>query len=230
MLRRLAESLRAWPGAAAPAGTARIELLLGAVARNARQAAGEGLPPSAAMLEAMLRELPAPELTAALDRLPAEEREAIAALLARMEPSDAADPARRRAGFSPPPPPEPEPAGEPRVARRRSTAVVLDRATLDRARLESLLLPGDAALERGVLDRVQGGEFDSATSAWLLQSIVDGSRDEENRKRALSLVRPDRFSRARTIRTRRAPRPVTRPSAARRGMTTTRTLDTGSPR
>jgi len=176
ILRRIADSLRG-PVAAAPISAARIDLLLRAVARNAQ-------PPSLAMLEVILREMTTREVTAALDRLSLEERNTINTLLQQLQPHD----------------PEPEPVERRPLRPPKPPAAESDRRSTEE-NLESLLLTGDSTLERGILDRIQANEFDSGTSAGLLQSIIDGSRDEENRKRALSLVRPDRFSRARTIRT-----------------------------
>jgi len=183
-----------WPAAAAAPETVRVDLLVRAVARNARHEASDALPPSAAMLETLLRELPSPEVLGAIERLGEEDRGAIDALLERMNADRVAEAAAVEIEL------EPE---RPRKARQtaRTTTAIVDTAALERARFESLLLPGDPALERGLLDRIQAGEFDSATTAALLQSILDASRNDENRKRALALVRPDPFSKARTIRT-----------------------------
>src|SRR5690349_21574189 len=57
--------------------------------------------------------------------------------------------------------------------------------------LDSILLSGDARLERDLLDGVTAGEFDSETSTRIVKDIIEGSIDDENRKRALSLVKPD---------------------------------------
>jgi hypothetical protein len=64
-----------------------------------------------------------------------------------------------------------------------------------------MLLTGDSRSERALLDGVAAGEYDSGTALWIARSIIDGSLDEENRKRALSLVRLDPFSKARVVRT-----------------------------
>ncbi len=171
----------------------RIDLLLRAVARNVRRRSRDTIAPSYAMVEAILREMTTPEVTAALERLEPEDRDAITFLMERMKPEP-------RETIT-------EPQAPPPVAKRKSSARVAaalsaeQQATLERARLEAMLLPGESRLERNVLDRVHAGELDSGTSTWLLQSILDGSRDEANRKRALALVRPDRFSKARTVRT-----------------------------
>lgn len=200
ILRRLAEALRpaAWEEAPIPA--ARVDLMLRAVARGARHRADAGdRPPAMAMFDVLVRELTTDELAAAFLRMEAGEWAELKALIYAPPPVDA-------------PPPEEavtvaaaaaEPIVErvPVVTRELAELPATVAARIHRARLESLLLQGDAPLERGVLDRVAGHEFDSETSAWVLRQVLEGSVDEENRKRAISLIRPDRFSRARTIRT-----------------------------
>lgn len=198
ILRRLAATLRPtdWQGSSIPAP--RVDLMLHAIAQNAARRVDAATPPPAmAMLEVLLRELTTDELAAAVGRMERRERAEVAALLAappRLEAPLSAKPATV--------------ATEP-VRKRVSAVATRDLADLPaaqatrihRARLESLILQGDARLERGVLDRLAASEFDSETSAWLLGQMLEGSVDEQNRKRAISMIRPDPFSRARTIRT-----------------------------
>lgn len=198
ILQRFAASLRPaqWEQVSIP--TPRVDLMLRAVARNAaRRVDREAPPPSMAMLEVLLRELTTNELAAAVDRMEGGEKAEVTALLSAAPPQVAsrAEPAT--------PPAEPLPAPVPSsIATRDLADLPAPQAMrIHRARLESLLLQGDARLERGVLDRLAAHEFDSETSAHLLGQILEGSVDEENRKRAISLVRPDPFSKARTIRT-----------------------------
>ena len=196
ILRRLAATLRPakWEQVSIPAP--RVDLMLRAVALNAgRGSEAAAVPPSMAMLEILLRELTTDEMAAALERMESGERAEVSALLAaapRHETSRAEPAAPATA---------PVVARVPAIALRDLAELPAPQATrIHRTRLESLLLQGDARLERGVLDRLAAHEFDSETSAWLLGQILEGSVDEQNRKRAISLIRPDPFSRARTIR------------------------------
>ena len=203
LLRAVARKLRPAATQSKPMEPARIDLLLRAVAMNVRTRGTDGgVPPSFAMLEVLVREVPSSEIEAALSRLDAEDAERILSLLALIEKS--------RQGFAEDEPSEHEaepatvavtPAGE-RAPPGRSLASLPDHLaeTVRRSRLESIMLSGDARLERGVLDRLAGGEYDSATSAWVLRTVIDGSLDEVNRQRALSLVKADPFSKARAIR------------------------------
>ncbi|HEX6097641.1 MAG TPA: hypothetical protein VF432_15035 [Thermoanaerobaculia bacterium] len=199
ILRRVAATLRptGWEQAAIPAE--RVDLMLRAIAANARRPGDAAhRPPAVAMLEVLLRELTTNEMAAAVERMDAADRAEVETVLA----------APLRAG-----PPRPEaapvlaagPAAEPvrrSVATREIAELPETEATrLRHARLESLLVQGDARLERDVLDRLKAGEFDSRDSAWALGQILEGSVDEQNRKRAISMIRPDPFSKARTIRT-----------------------------
>lgn len=179
LLRRIARKLRRSGSETLDEG--RLSVLMRTVARNARRAADGQLPPAAAMMEVLLREVPTAEVEAAIEQLEEQDGAAVMALLARMreEPAEA--------------PKETAPA----VAEKKEE----EPRFVASDDLESILLSGDARLERDLLDRVSNGSFDSATSTRIVRDLIDGSVDHENRKRALSLVKPDRFSKARAIRT-----------------------------
>src|SRR6185503_16858400 len=138
-------------------------------------------------LEVLLRELTTDEVAAAVERMESRDRAGVEQLLTEKELPPVAEK-------------EPVAIEVPAVAEPVSIAVreladlpAEQAARLQRARLESLLVQGDSRLERGVLDRLAAGELDSEASAWVLGRILEGSIDEANRKRAISLVRPDRF-------------------------------------
>ncbi|HEV7920949.1 MAG TPA: vWA domain-containing protein [Thermoanaerobaculia bacterium] len=177
LLRRIARTLR--PGGGETLEASRLALLVRAVARNARRAAGEDTPPSAAMMEVLLREVPTAEVEEAIEQLEEQDGAAVMALLARMREET------------------------PKTMTPTVTAVAQkeEPARVIADDLESILLSGDARLERDLLERVNTGSFDSETAARIVKDIIEGSVDSDNRKRALSLVKPDRFSRARSIRT-----------------------------
>lgn len=196
ILRRLGASLRpaVWEQQASiPAE--RVDLMLRAVGANARRAGAAQTPPAHAMLEVLLRELTTDEMAAAVERMNTGRAE-IDALLAAPMRTDPRPPKAEPVEVS-----APVPARRTIATRDLAELPAEHAARLRHARLESLLLQGDARLERGVLDRLAANEFDSQDSAWALNQILEGSGDEQNRKRAISLIRPDPFSKARTIRT-----------------------------
>ncbi|MBV9493268.1 MAG: VWA domain-containing protein [Acidobacteria bacterium] len=176
LLRRIARKLRGGGGESLDA--VRVGMLVRAVARNARRSED---PPAAAMLEVLLREVPTAEVEAAIAQLEEQDGATIAALLARMREEPIVPPETQEAN--------PEQVVEPQTFEAQSDD------------LESILLSGNATLERDLLDRVAAGAFDTAASAQIVKDIVEGSVDSDNRKRALALVKPDKFSKARTIRT-----------------------------
>ncbi|HKO58439.1 MAG TPA: hypothetical protein VJ276_21420 [Thermoanaerobaculia bacterium] len=176
ILRRIARKLR--PSGRETVEAARIGMLLRAVARNARRDhANDDVPPSAAMMEVLLREVPTAEVEAAIEQLEEQDGAAVMALLARMREETPSVMTEQVAVVGKPE--DPAPPSDT---------------------IEDILLTGDARLERDLLDRVTAGAFDSETAATIIKDIIEGSVDDDNRKRALSLVRPDRFSKARAIR------------------------------
>lgn len=196
-LRAVARALRRSP--ALPAGVLerwRVELLLNAVAAQLREWRGEEMPPSFAMLEVLVREMPEEELAAAIHQLDGDDGERVMALLARMR--GRAEGVGTVAAAEPEKAPEQIDEEDVHVPRE----VAGDEAALvRRARLDSMLLTGDSRSERVLLDGVASGTYDGDTALWIARTIIDGSVDDDNRKRALSLVRLDPFSKARAVRT-----------------------------
>src|ERR1051325_6174245 len=82
ILRRIAEKLR--PGSRESLEAARLGMLVRAVARNARRASDNEVPPAAAMMEVLLREVQTSEVEAAIEQLKEQDGAAVMALLARM--------------------------------------------------------------------------------------------------------------------------------------------------
>src|SRR6185436_2841582 len=83
LLRGVARTLRRQPAVAAGLDRWRIELLLNAIARNLRHDSDD-LPPSFAMLEVLVREVPSEELAALIGQLEDDDGERVLALLRRM--------------------------------------------------------------------------------------------------------------------------------------------------
>jgi hypothetical protein len=154
------------------------------------------MPPSFAMLEVLVREVPADELAAMIQQLGEGDAGRILGLLARMRGTggrvEVRAPVEAKIEIAEEAPPPQEPGRELSDAEAE---------LVRRSRVESMLLTGEARAERVVLDGVAAGEYGDDDALRLTRWIIDGSVDDDNRKRALSLVRLDPFSRARAVRT-----------------------------